>query len=682
MKWIVSVLSVILLSVIAFAYYARDHIDFEQLQMYVPFSIAKILYLPESRFAAYSIPLKETHWLFDTGIVDANGDNHLDIFTTNHNWKQYLLISDTQGGYSDKLEAWGLEQNSEYPGLEISHIHTVADKPGLYLYWDDRYFHIRAYNIGNSGKLTLDFQTYTRVDVLSNEGFHLEKIDHKSLTPTTKPDTAFRLTADGDALLKLYPDSRGIPINIKLNSSISPDNVYIGNQKVTASGDDIALFLQDPHAMSWSDYNDDGQTDVFITRGAIGGTLRAHPESIIDITKDKLLVSREGQPDFHDIGYEVGIRKNFCSSRHASWVDFNNDGLLDLFVNCQDIGRIKGDYPKQLYKRNEHNKLSNVTETAGLILKDHHLIDYEWLDADNDGDMDLVSHEDEGIFLHRNENGWFSSEFVYRGKFARVDRPELKGRGIAYWNFDGKLTVSDYDRDGDIDIFAASKKGNIFLENRGGEFSPVEPASLGLPKNTVSAAWVDYDNDGLVDLHTVPQGLFRQREDHLFEKTGQLELPVNEYQAAIINWFDLDNDGARDVMIALNKNPTLRRWWEFSSKDPFKWDVLTYRNLESANHWLEIKLKGNTGNREGIGARVIVTTPAGRQTQEVGNNDGAFFSQGHYRLYFGLGDYGKADNVEIRWSDGEVQLLGAVPADQLLVVDRESEAEVTTRAEM
>ena len=147
---------------------------------------------------------------------------------------------------------------------------------------------------------------------------------------------------------------------------------------------------------------------------------------------------------------------------------------------------------------------------------------------------------------------------------------------------------------------------------------------------------------------------------------------MRKYQAAIINWFDLDNDGARDVMITLNENPSLRRWWEFHPKDPFKWDILTYRNEGSDRHWLQLKLKGNRGNREAIGARVTVTTPEGKQTQEVGSGDGAFFSQGHYRLYFGLGDHAEADSVEILWSDGDLQRIEDVQADQLLVISRES----------
>jgi hypothetical protein len=79
---------------------------------------------------------------------------------------------------------------------------------------------------------------------------------------------------------------------------------------------------------------------------------------------------------------------------------------------------------------------------------------------------------------------------------------------------------------------------------------------------------------------------------------------------------------------------------------------------------------GGPGNQEGIGAQVTVVTSAGTQTMEVGSTDGAFFSQGHYRLYFGLGKHAIADVIRIRWSDGQRQELRNVTADRLLLIKK------------
>ena len=73
---------------------------------------------------------------------------------------------------------------------------------------------------------------------------------------------------------------------------------------------------------------------------------------------------------------------------------------------------------------------------------------------------------------------------------------------------------------------------------------------------------------------------------------------------------------------------------------------------------------------QAIGARVTVTTPDGVQAAEVGNNDGAFFSQGHYRLYFGLGDHPTVNALQIRWPDGYQQRLQGVEGDRFLTIER------------
>jgi hypothetical protein len=139
--------------------------------------------------------------------------------------------------------------------------------------------------------------------------------------------------------------------------------------------------------------------------------------------------------------------------------------------------------------------------------------------------------------------------------------------------------------------------------------------------------------------------------------------------AGIINWYDINNDGTRDVLIALNENQTFHRWWELSEKDTFLWKFFTYLNTDTRNHWLQLKLVGASGNREAIGARVTLTTPDGQQLQEVGINDGAFYSQGHYRLYFGLGQHSKADRITIHWPDGKTQELMNIDSNSLHVIE-------------
>jgi hypothetical protein len=617
-------------------------------------------------FDEYPFPLEETHRFFDLGIVDANRDGRLDIYTSNHHFRQALLLADEHGGYRDVLSEWGLDQSSEFPRAELSFTAPVPDKPGLYIYWFGTQVVIHAHGIDNAAHWHGSLQVNDPVEIVKNDGFRIQKQDQVSAVSETTID----FTPARDGQLRMRPGGQGLPITFRLDDAIPLENVYVGLGKVSPAGRTFSLTMRDRHAMAWADYNNDGRLDIFINRGALGGTLRAHTEEMETLLNDELQVSR-GEAGFSDIATLAGIQKRGCSGRHARWLDFNHDGLLDLFINCYDRGNVAGDYPKQLYQQDVQGKLHDVAMQAGLGIPDQQTGSFAWFDVDNDADVDLVTFQDEGFFLYRNNGNIFSQESIY-----------LRGLGDAQrighttgneWFYDGKVSVSDYDADGDLDLFSASKRGNVLLVNDAGTLSPVMPGSIGLPDSSITANWVDYDNDGLPDLHLLPQGLFRQGKDHDFESAQLLEFPTAQYKAAVANWYDMDNDGRPDLLMALSENPDFRHWWNFSSEPKrhrITWVLKAYRNTGAVNHWLQVKLVGRNGNRQAIGARVTVVTPDGRQVQEVGGTDGAFFSQGHYRLYFGLGNHARADVLHIQWSDGDQQELHNVSGDRLLTIER------------
>lgn len=632
------------------------------------------LWRSRSSFVAYPIPFKATQKLMDIGVVDADGNDVLDVFTTNHNFRQELLIGDGKGGYRDVLSEWGLDQNLEFPGLEIDVHEVEVSAAGLYIYWKgEATLTIRTAGIRDLGPVHGTLRTYTKITSYLEGGIAVDAPVAAPRVGDKMSETTMRFSAAGDGAVDVEVESPGVPIGVELDASFPLSAVYVGKRKVSPRSSSFELTFRDRHGMAWADYNDDGHMDVFITRGALGGTLLALPESIANGLQDELAVS-QGPGRYRDIIREVGIEKGGCSGRKATWVDYNRDGLMDLFINCQDRGRVNASYPKHLYRQGSDKKFTDVAAEVGLAIADREVIDFVWFDADSDGYIDLLTYEDTGFYLYRNHDGkLFSCEFIGRGKFARADNPKLRGTVNEYWFVDGKLSVADFRGDGTLHVFCSSKTGNILLVNDGsGRFSMVDPANLGLPAQSATAGWVDYDNDGLVDLYTVPQGLFRQRRDHTFQATGLLELPPRKYMAAIVNWADFDNDGRRDILLALNENFSLWRWWEKLGRDAddrFAWKLIAYRNaVRNGNHWLQLRLAGKAGNPQAIGARVTLQTPDGLQTQQVGLNDGAFYSQGHYRLYFGLGSRPRVDRMTIRWPDGQVQEVKDVEGDRLQVI--------------
>lgn len=636
------------------------------------------LYPSRNAFVEYPLPSNTIEELMDIGVADVNGDGVLDIFTSNHNSRQVLWVGDGHGGFRDMLSAWGMDQDPAIPGIEIAREEPKPTEPGVYIYWKARNkssqfaLVVRAYRINEIGRLEGSLRTFSGLHRYDGGGMSVKVSEIAPSAGDKMPEASLSFGTERDATLEVEIGSPGVPVTVRLGGSIPLTRVYLGEQKVSPRSREFDLTFQDRHGMAWADYNDDGRLDVFISRGAIGGTLRTFPQEVQSLVKDELLVSQSGG-GYRDVATEVGIEKRGCSGRKVAWVDYNNDGMMDLFVNCQERGYVAGRYPKQFYQQQGNKRFVDVAAKVGLDIPEHEIIDFIWFDVDGDGYIDLLTYEDTGFYLYRNRGGLsFSREFIGRPKFVRADNPALKGNTDSYWYVDGKLAVADFRGNGKLDVFAASKTGNTLLLNEGGgRFSMVDPATIGLPSESVTAGWVDFDNDGLIDLYAVPQGLFRQRRDHTFEATGLLALPSHKYMAAIATWADLDNDGRRDLVLALNENFSLWRWWEKLYKmdeDRFVWKVAAYRNVDSRNHWLELRLAGKPGNPQAIGARVAVQTADGQQTQQVGLNDGAFFSQGHYRLYFGLGDKARAEIIRIRWPDGQEQELKNVEGDRLHVI--------------
>lgn len=617
-------------------------------------------------FIAEQLPVRKPYRLFDVGIADVNGDNLLDIYTSNHHFRQQLLIATGDGGYHDELSDWGLDQSAEFPGAELSFVAPEIDDAGLYIYWFSTKLMIRAHRTGETGSWRGSLSVNDPIKIVRNNGFQIEKSDQASRVAATT--IKFAAGTDGELLLK--PGGQGLPFDFQLDGDVALDHVYVGAGKISPRSSRFSLAMQDRHALAWADYNDDGRLDVFITRGALGGMIRAYPNDIQRKIKDEFLVSRDKAP-YSEVASELGIAKKGCSGRHARWLDFNHDGLLDLYINCYDREQVNGSYPKQLYQQDTQGHFHDVARETGTEMPDQQIGSLVWIDVDNDGDVDLVTFQDDGIFIDRNNGGHLFQEAVQRRE-SESQRTIGSSEGERdRWLFDGKLSVSDYDADGDLDLFCASKHGNTFLVNRDGRYAPINPEAVGLPRESTTANWVDYDNDGLPDLHIVPQGIFRQRKDHSFEDTDLLALPSEQYVAAICNWFDRDNDGRQDLLMVLSANRTFKHWWEFFRK-PFpisEWTVTNYRNVGSTNHWLQVKLIGRKGNPQAIGSQVTVITSNSQQVEEVGSTDGAFFSQGHYRLYFGLGSHDKADAIKIRWSDGCLQEIKDAKGDRLLVID-------------
>jgi hypothetical protein len=602
---------------------------------------------PDEYYAELGVPIQD-YDLFDVGVVDINDDDLLDIFTANHSSRQSLLLNVGEGHFRDVLTAMDLDQDRRFPGSEDSLQEPEIDKPGLYIYRTNKWLHIRAHAVDKVTPVqgTLVFPWPATVREAPATIKISENSDSSGAIFTT---VDFSLHGDQELVLVGAEDIVEIPHSVMLNKSVDLSEVYIGMNRIPPDLHQFELMWRDRHGMAWSDYDGDGDIDLFMSRGGIKGRLDAFPFAISDE-----LFKRIG-PRYVDHTESSGLRKGNCPSRQVSWVDFDSDGDLDLYISC---GRGTDPiFPNQLFRHEDGHQFVDVAAELGLDFASASV--FAWVDSDTDNDMDLLSVEDGGFFHYLNDGGEFEKRSI------GTDLSPAK----TY-----KLTIADFDNDGDFDAFAVHGIQSILLLNTNGKYSVQVPSSLGLPDRARTANWVDYDNDGLIDLHVVPGGMYRQSPNHTFLKANILD--YKGQHAKIVDarstWFDVDNDGYRDVILAAQTGPDLwqRALRRLAGRTPNlsdRWQSSFFQYAGSTNyHWLQIQLDGPAHNRQAIGARAYVTTSSGTQMQQVGSAEGSQFSQGHYRLYYGTAESTNVSEVRVVWPDGQTQRLQNPAVDQLL----------------
>ena len=554
--------------------------------------------------------------LFDLGVVDYDDDGDLDLYTVNHLERQSLLRNDGAGSFSERLYPAGLAQTRAFPGWEDRKGPKV-DGPGLYLSAGGKL--VLRHRGSGRARGSAEFMFPIRVKSKGNAGARVRRDRDRN------PDRwVASFTMKGNSRLALDPERMAHPMVVHVRRPLPLSRIFVGALERHPSTRRFRLYLRDRHGMAWADHTGDRRTDVFIVRGGLRGSIRHLAGAI----RDELLDGRRSR--FRPARAASSLRKGTCRARAAGAVNLDSDARLDLFATC------KGRSPA-LYRRRGDGRFAKLGTGA--------------LDADVLRFADLDGHRrPEALGVH---DGRFS---VFEGGGSHWHRVQTLG-GRHGPRKDTGLAMGDPDGDGDQDVYVANPTGSTMLINLGGRLRARNPRRYGLPPRALAASWVDYDNDGRLDLHATPGGLFRKRAGFKFNRVGGLAT-VEDPAEARIAWADLDNDGDRDLVTAARRRISTNRFKTFVHWAP-----------DPANHWLQLDLRGQRANAQAVGARVRVRAGGDVQTQWVGQNETSLYSQGHYRLYFGLGDADKA-RVAVRWPDGRKRSYGPFAADQLVTLRR------------
>jgi len=554
--------------------------------------------------------------LFDLGVVDYDDDGDLDLYTANHLERQSLLRNNGAGGLSERLYPAGLAQTPAFPGWEDRRGPKV-DGPGLYL--------------SASGKLVLRHRGRRRVRGQAEFMFPVRVKSKGNASANVRRDrsrnpdrwvASFEMR--GNSRLALDPERMAHPMVVTVRRPHPLSKVFVGAREKNPSKRRFRLYLRDRHGMAWADLTGDRRTDVFIVRGGLRGSITR----LAGVIRDELLDGRSDR--FRSAGAASSLRKGSCRARAAGAVNLDSDGRLDLYATCKGRG-------PDLYRRRGNDRF------ARMARGDLDVDVLRFADLDRDRRLEALGvHDGRFSVFQRSGGAW------RRGQSLGGRHGPRKDTGLA---------LADADGDGDQDAYAANPTGSTMLLNRDGRLRASNPRRFGLPGRALAAAWVDYDNDGRLDLNTVPYGLFRKRAGFDFERVGAFAT-VEDPAEARVAWPDLDNDGVRDAVTATRPRNSPNRFRSFIHWGP-----------DPGNHWLQVDLQGSPANARAVGARVRVRAAGEVQTQWVGQNETSLFSQGHYRLYFGLGDAPEA-KVIVRWPDGRLRGYGPFAVDQLVTLHR------------
>jgi tetratricopeptide (TPR) repeat protein len=430
-----------------------------------------------------------------------------------------------------------------------------------------------------------------------------------------------------------------------------------------------------PMALAAGDYNGDDEPNVFVSS----------PASADAAAEVHMYHARGGQ--FLDLLERTGIALTAGAS-FATFADHDNDGRLDLFL-------IDGTGRGVLLANRENGTFEDVTSAAGIADIGGARRGF-FVDADHDGDLDLLLTGGDRLRLYRNNlDGSFSEDassmglvaaggsrsaafadfdddgridlFVagdgggglYRNAGARRFEDVTAASGLEAEAGSGAVAVGDYDNDGAFDIFVASQGGAppVLWRNRtDGSFTRDDRSSGALDRlralDAAAAEFVDYDNDGWLDLVVAGRPLAADAAGggvHLFRNDGtghfmdgSALLPATPRSVSALEVSDADGDGDQDILIGADGGMRLLR-------------------NEGGNASLAAKIRlvalgtgSGKNNTAGIGARLELRAGEIYQTRVV--TDGV--------THFGLGTHLKADVLRIQWPNGVPQTIYFPGTDQ------------------
>jgi hypothetical protein len=373
----------------------------------------------------------------------------------------------------------------------------------------------------------------------------------------------------------------------------------------------------------------------------------------------------------------------------ASFFDYDRDGWLDLFIGhyvtysvAMNIRcflpsggpnycppQVYRAQPSTLYHNNRDGTFSDVTAASGMATEFGPTLGVSTADFNGDGWIDIyVANDGQPNQLWINQrNGTFKNTALLSGTAVGEAGTAKSSMGV---------DASDFDNDGDEDLLVTTLTGqgsDLFVNDGSGSFTeqgaPAGIRAPSLPLTGFGVGWLDIDNDGWLDILSVNGAvsrdtgrpkepfslgqrlqLLRRAGNGRFEDvTGQAGAAFQRSEVGRGAAFgDIDNDGKTDVIVANDAGPVR----------------LLINTLESAHHWVGLRLVGLDPPRDMLGARVEIVRSHGPTLWRRARSDGSYASANDPRVIAGLGASDERPTINVRWPSGRTEVFTDVAVDR------------------
>ena len=416
---------------------------------------------------------------------------------------------------------------------------------------------------------------------------------------------------DGDGDVDLFVGFNG-----------APNRLYRNDQGVFADAAAIAgvADARATRAVAWGDYDGDGDADLLVgfTPGATS----------------LLKLYRNTGGKFVDVTADVGITRDSGAVRQPSFVDFDGDGDLDLFVAFRDR-------PNVLFRNTNAHFVDVATEFG--VADTRKTVGAVWFDYDEDGDLDLyvANMDGDANGLFRNDGAKFTDVAVAAGVAWGNRKPNDVTNGTV------RPCVADVDNDGHLDLSTANYGTNgLFLNRGGGRFENASAQwKVDIDSHYDACAFADYDNDGKLDLYVngTVAGTASYRDYLFHQEQGpasgiMLDVTPDNIKSLQadhgVQWADYDNDGDMDLALTGSRADGMHALLRNDAAGTGQ--SLAVRVVDGAGHatrsGAEVRLR-NSRTGALLGARYVDT-------------GSGYDSQNDMPVHFGLGAIDRVD-VEV-----------------------------------